>query len=82
MVLTKNIRNIFFLLIIIISSISNAEIYTAESIEEINNTILDLLSKRNPKKTLLIMIVIGEPDILDQKRRKPSNKKLLVFCNR
>ena len=46
MVLTKNIRNIFFLLIIIISSISNAEIYTAESIEEINNTILDLLSKR------------------------------------
>lgn len=55
MVLTKNIRNIFFLLIIIISSISNAEIYTAESIEEINNTILDLLSKRNPKKTLLIM---------------------------
>ena len=55
MVFSKTIRNIFFLLIILLSSISKAEIYSADSIEEINNTILELLSKRNPRKTLLIM---------------------------
>ena len=55
MVFLKNIRNIFFLLIIVLPSISIAEIYSASSIEEINNTIMELLSKRNPKKTLLLM---------------------------
>ncbi|MEM6338827.1 MAG: hypothetical protein AAF673_02740 [Pseudomonadota bacterium] len=55
MVYTKTIRNIFFLVIISLSFTSRAEIYSAESIEEVNNTILELLSKRNPKKTLLLM---------------------------
>lgn len=55
MVYMKNIRSVLFLLIILLFSVSKAEIYVAESIEEINNTILKLLSKRNPKKTLLIM---------------------------
>ncbi len=55
MLFTKTIRSIFFLLIILLSSTSIAEIYSAESIEEVNNTILELLSKRNPKKTLLLI---------------------------
>ena len=55
MVYMKNIRSVLFLLIILLSSVSKAEIYVAESIEEINNTILKLLSKRDPEKTLLIM---------------------------
>lgn len=55
MVCKTSIRSFFFLLIILLSSVSNAEIYVAESIEEINNTILKLLSKRNPEKTLVIM---------------------------
>jgi len=38
---------------------SKAEIYSAQSLEEINNTILELLSKRNPEKTLLIMPLRG-----------------------
>jgi len=55
MIYTKTIRSIFFLLIVSLSFTSRAEIYSAESIEEVNNTILELLSKRNPKKTLLLM---------------------------
>ena len=55
----KNIRAAFFLLIIFISFSSRAEIYSAKSLEEINNTILELLSKRNPEKTLLIMPLEG-----------------------
>lgn len=55
MVNIKNIRSFLFLLIIFLSSVSEAQIYVAESIEEINNTILKLLSKRNPEKTLVIM---------------------------
>ena len=55
MLFTQTIRSIFFLLIILLSSTSIAEIYSAESIEEVNNTILELLSKRNPKKTLLLI---------------------------
>jgi chorismate mutase len=51
----KNIRSVLFLLIILLFSVSKAEVYVAESIEEINNTILKLLSKRSPEKTLLIM---------------------------
>ncbi|MDP5110052.1 MAG: DUF2608 domain-containing protein [Rickettsiaceae bacterium] len=51
----KNIRSVLSLLIILLSSVSKAEIYVAASIEEINNTILKLLSKRDPEKTLLIM---------------------------
>lgn len=55
MVYMKTIRSVLFLLIILLFSVSKAEIYVAESIEEINNTILKLLSKRDPEKTLLIM---------------------------
>ena len=55
MIYTKTIKSIFFLLIVSLSFTSRAEIYSAESIEEVNNTILELLSKRNPKKTLLLM---------------------------
>ena len=37
------------------SSSVQAEIYTAHSVEEINNTLLELLNKRNPEKTLTIL---------------------------
>lgn len=50
MVYMKTIRSILFLLIILLFSISKAEIYVAESIKKINNTILKLLSKRDPEK--------------------------------
>jgi hypothetical protein len=55
----NNIRTAFFLLIVLISSFAKAEIYSAASVEEINNTILELLSKRNPSKTLLILPLEG-----------------------
>ncbi len=55
----KNIRAAFFLVMIFIFSSSKAEIYLAESLEEINNTILELLAKRNTGKTLLIMPLEG-----------------------
>ena len=55
----KNIRTAFFLLIIFMSFSSKAEIYSAKSLEEINNTISELLAKRNPEKTLLIMPLEG-----------------------
>lgn len=59
MVYMKNIRAAFFLLIVFGFISSKAEIYSAESVEEINNTILELLSKRNPSKTLLIAPLEG-----------------------
>lgn len=66
-----NIRSFLFLLVIFLSSVSGAQIYVAESIEEINNTILKLLSKRNPEKTLVIMP-------LEKFLIKPTDKEFYI----
>jgi hypothetical protein len=55
----SNIRTAFLLFFVFVSSFAKAEIYSAESALEINNTILELLSKRNPSKTLLILPLEG-----------------------
>ncbi len=55
----SNILNIskilLFLCALFIISFARADIYTATSIDEINNTLFELLEKRNPQKTLTII---------------------------
>ena len=56
MIYTKTIRNIFFLIIVSLSSTSRAEIYSAKSIEEINNTIFRVTIKKKFQKNTFINV--------------------------
>lgn len=51
----NSIKRLVFIFAVCMSSSVQAEIYTARSVEEINNTLLELLNKRNPQKTLTIL---------------------------
>ena len=51
----NSIKRLVFIFAVCMSSSVQAEIYTARSVEEINNTLLELLNKRNPEKTLTIL---------------------------
>ena len=51
----NSIKRLVFIFAVCMSSSVQAEIYTAHSVEEINNTLLELLNKRNPEKTLTIL---------------------------
>ncbi len=51
----NSIKRLVFIFVMCMSSSVQAEIYTASSVEEINNTLLELLEKRNPEKTLTIL---------------------------
>ena len=51
----NSIRSLFFIFVLCVISSSRADIYTANSLEEINNTLLELLEKRNAAKTLTIL---------------------------
>ena len=51
----NSIKRLVFIFAVCMSSSLQAEIYTARSVEEINNTLLESLNKRNPKKTLTIL---------------------------
>ena len=54
-----SIRSLVFLFVVGATSLSRADIYTANSIDEINNTLLELLEKRNAQKTLTILPLEG-----------------------
>ena len=51
----KIIRNLLLVLLSIISLSVKAEIYSAETVEEINNSLMEFLEKRNPEKTLVVL---------------------------
>lgn len=51
----NSIKRLVFIFAVCMSSSVQAEIYTAHSVEEINNTLLELLNKGNPEKTLTIL---------------------------
>ena len=53
------IKRLVFLLVVLLNPSVNADIYTARSIEEINNTLFGLLEKRNAQKTLTILPLEG-----------------------
>lgn len=51
----KIIRNLLLVLLSIMSLSVKADIYSAETVEEINNSLMELLEKRNPEKTLVVL---------------------------
>ncbi len=51
----KIIRNLLLVLLSIISLSIKAEIYSARSVEEINNSLMEFLEKRNAEKTLVLL---------------------------
>lgn len=51
----KIITNLLLVLLWMISSSANAEIYSAASVEEINNSLMSFLEKRNTAKTLVLL---------------------------
>ena len=50
----NSIKRLAVIFVVCMSSSVQADIYTASSVEEINITLLELLKKRNPEKTLTI----------------------------
>ena len=49
------IKNLLFVLLSIISLSVKADIYSAATIEELNNSLMEFLEKRAPEKTLVVL---------------------------